>query len=449
MATYDSNRERVVLFGGSDDNGDCDGSGKDACGVTWEWNGDDWTSYAEDPNGVTAPVARGAMGLAYDPNRQVTVLFGGYDANYDNLGDTWEWDGVSWSLRAPADPNGVLAPPPASYVAMAYEPTARRIVLFGGSSDSGDIGDLWTWDGAGWTLVPPSGAGGCGVPPARNGAVMSTTDRGRGVLLFGGAAGFSSYLGDTWLLQDDCWQDLTPVDPNDTPSARWWPAVAYDATTGRVLLQGGTVQFGDDCGTGSSICSDAWWWDGANWARDTTVGTLPPGLTEHTLAYHQGRSRGLLLGGFLPSFEQNANQWVFQSAGALRPTHQVGFVTAVAQPGDLSVCQANPSSCPIRYARMSWTSGGDSQPDGVESPGALLFAWEGGAWTVLGSNSAPSSDPAEITFESFDRARIAGLLFGDGATINISVAPKGIAGWRESDAFLASRYIELELRYRR
>ena len=34
--------------------------------------------------------------MAYDAARGVTVLFGGYDgANY--LGDTWEWNGTSWT----------------------------------------------------------------------------------------------------------------------------------------------------------------------------------------------------------------------------------------------------------------------------------------------------------------------------------------------------------------
>ena len=34
--------------------------------------------------------------LGYDPDRDVWLLFGGFDADGTPLADTWEFDGTSW-----------------------------------------------------------------------------------------------------------------------------------------------------------------------------------------------------------------------------------------------------------------------------------------------------------------------------------------------------------------
>lgn len=81
---YDSARGVTVLFGRYD------GSGG---GETWEWDGSLWTLRA-----TTGPPAREGHALAYDSVRGVTVLFGGYDGS--DAGETWEWDGVGWVLRS-------------------------------------------------------------------------------------------------------------------------------------------------------------------------------------------------------------------------------------------------------------------------------------------------------------------------------------------------------------
>src|SRR5690242_347699 len=38
--------------------------------------------------------------MAYDPARNRLVLFGGFDSAV--LGDTWEWDGQSWTRLTPS-----------------------------------------------------------------------------------------------------------------------------------------------------------------------------------------------------------------------------------------------------------------------------------------------------------------------------------------------------------
>jgi len=96
------------------------------------------------------------------------VLFGGYDAVSD-LGDTWTWDGVSWTQQDVSGPS-----PARSSAAMAT--LNGTVVLFGGLREGSAVipaaeatlSDTWTWDGAKWTKLDVPG------PSARFGAVMVT-----------------------------------------------------------------------------------------------------------------------------------------------------------------------------------------------------------------------------------------------------------------------------------
>ena len=112
--------------------------------------------------------------VAYDISRRVAVLFGGFQAaRYD---ETWEWDGVTWTLRSPA-----VRPAARRDGSLAYDSLRQRMVLFGGNGVAGGLGDTWEWDGGTWMQVATSGS-----PSARDGAQM-TFDATRGVtLLYGG-----------------------------------------------------------------------------------------------------------------------------------------------------------------------------------------------------------------------------------------------------------------------
>lgn len=139
--TYDSASARCLLFGGLTDAGS-------ALGDFWHWDGTAWQVL-----NVPGPPARGGAAMVFDATRQVVVLFGGLDAWVGLLGDTWEWDGARWAQRAPA-----VAPSPRAMPGMAYDPDRGRTLLFGGY---GHLRDTWAWDGARWSpvdsgTVPPS-----------------------------------------------------------------------------------------------------------------------------------------------------------------------------------------------------------------------------------------------------------------------------------------------------
>src|SRR5689334_16778108 len=73
--------------------------------------------------GATSPLPREDMGMAYDQARSEVVLFGGM-ANGGRRGDTWTWDGTTWTQHFPA-----TSPSPRFGMGMAYDETRGEVVL--------------------------------------------------------------------------------------------------------------------------------------------------------------------------------------------------------------------------------------------------------------------------------------------------------------------------------
>src|ERR1051326_5908627 len=96
---YDTVRHVSLLFGGDVSSG--------YSGQTWAWNGSSWTLVSS-----SGPSPRDAMSMAFHSSRGVAVLQGGQDGFVPNT-QTWEWNGSAWTMVASGLPG------PRSYAAMA------------------------------------------------------------------------------------------------------------------------------------------------------------------------------------------------------------------------------------------------------------------------------------------------------------------------------------------
>src|SRR5215472_8076869 len=143
---YDAATGTAVLFGGD--------VPRRTFGDTWTWDGTTWTRQAPPVH----PRARFGAAMAYDAATGTVVLFGG-TGRHGDLGDTWTWDGTTWTKQHPA-----VHPPARSLAAMAYDAATSTAVLFGGFGQK-LFGDTWTWDGTTWTKRPRRPA----RPPALRG----------------------------------------------------------------------------------------------------------------------------------------------------------------------------------------------------------------------------------------------------------------------------------------
>src|SRR6267143_4891698 len=187
---FDPVADRTVLFGGGDRAPHFWADGSNA---TWayDYNTNRWT----DRNPATSPQRRWGHSAAYDAATDLVVLFGGCvtvpweickDAN-----DLWVYDYQTntWTERVQTS-----RPSPRLWAPMAYDPTANRMILFGGSTIQGAAGDTWVYDYVGdtWTNQTPTTSP---DPRARGGMVFDSL--GSGVVLFGGS-GAATFLNDTW-----------------------------------------------------------------------------------------------------------------------------------------------------------------------------------------------------------------------------------------------------------
>lgn len=217
---YDALHGVIILFGG------LAGSPGGILNDTWSWDGTTWTQLHPS----LSPPPRAGVSMAYDAAHSSVVLFGGEStagmASPTPSSDTWTWDGAAWTQERPSS-----SPSPRSYAAMAYDPAARAVVLFGGTGDH-QLGDTWTWNGATWSEQHPPAS-----PPARDHATMAYDLALGSVVLFGGEGTPSPTIGtrlaDTWLWNGTTWAQLHPsVSPPSTMDA----LMAYDTAAQSVLL---------------------------------------------------------------------------------------------------------------------------------------------------------------------------------------------------------------------
>jgi hypothetical protein len=243
----------VLLFGGTDAIGD-------KLGDTWTWDGSTWTPQSP----LNSPTARAGASMAYDPATNEVVLFGGVDGSGNTLNDTWVWNGTNWS-----QPSVGASPPPRHDATMAYDAAAGQIVLFGGDDPTGNpLSDTWLWNGTTWTQAD-IGSG----PSARVQASMAYDAAPPGLssgttgqlVLFGGDDSSGSRLNDTWIWTWDSTTSTgtwTQAAPTTVPPGREAAAMEYDPAMTQLVLFGGDNKSLQDQ-------NDTWTWNGINWIQQS------------------------------------------------------------------------------------------------------------------------------------------------------------------------------------
>ena len=355
---YDSARGVAVLFGWSD-----------SSGKTWEWDGTTWTLRSS-----TGPSFRSSHAMAYDSARGVTVLFGGgyYDHSGEEPelitnGETWEWDGTTWTLRSSTGPS------PRYGHAMAYD-SARGVTVIHGGYDGQTAGgkddETWEWDGTTWTFRSDSGPGLMWLH-----AMSYDSARGVTVLLEDGSP-------DTWEWDGTSWTLRTSV---GAPS-RWRHAMAYDSARGVTVLFGGLLS------SSANPIGDTWEWNGTTW---TPRGNCPSERGRHAMAYDSTRAVTVLFGGLQPphrfgeTWEWNGTTWTLRSSDGPLPR----FDTAMAYDNTRDVT--------VLFGGNAW--------DGSSAYNGETWEWDGATWT-LRSSTGPSPRYRHAT--AYDSARGVTVLFG-------------------------------------
>ncbi|HEX5062778.1 MAG TPA: DUF4215 domain-containing protein, partial [Kofleriaceae bacterium] len=250
--------------------------------------------------------------LVYDPARQRVVMFGGWTPG-PNMGDTWEWDGVTWTRMHPKS-----SPPPRLAPAFAYDVKRRRIVMFGGYqlNYGAPLNDTWVYDGVDWTEILPANK-----PSPRGASAMAWDAKNGVIVLFGGAtSGQCNTCGnsfnttgdpvnDTWTWNGSNWTQLTPPTTGGyiAPAARSTHTMAYDPVNKLILMRGGQC-FGNgvSCTTPDAATYS---WDGTGW-KNTGASNLGGGLYDGWMAFDTNLGKMVLWrGNSGTTYEWSGSGW--------------------------------------------------------------------------------------------------------------------------------------------
>lgn len=288
---YEPSSERLFLYGGS--------AGEVLSDTTWAYDpvANTWTEL--EPSGTLPPPLDGSS-MAYDPNTQRLILFGGFDrfATHaaggwipHNTNDTWAYDPVAntWTELRPAG----TVPPPRLFPTMAYDPAAQKMILFGGEVDVAevseqelesehcflDVNDTWAYDpiANSWTELQPEGA----LPPVRAGHQMVHDSSTGLMIMFGGGQNGGGVFNDTWAYDPvaNTWTELAPS--GALPKARYASAMACDPSSQRVIMFGGSNI------DSSKFFDDIWAYDPVanTWTELKPSGTRPGARAWQSLVY--------------------------------------------------------------------------------------------------------------------------------------------------------------------
>ncbi|MEP7323248.1 MAG: hypothetical protein ABI761_15085 [Saprospiraceae bacterium] len=133
---YDSKRNKTILYGGMGTSPD------ETFEDTWEYNGSSWTLVNEK-----GPGPLHGMGFTYDSKRGQFILFSGMSKSGRNR-STWAFNGSVWNRLSEQ------GPPARAMGYMAYDKKRDRVVMFGGRITwPNDVNDTWEWDGTSWTEI--------------------------------------------------------------------------------------------------------------------------------------------------------------------------------------------------------------------------------------------------------------------------------------------------------
>jgi hypothetical protein len=258
-------------------------------------------SLAGDASALTWTKLKSAKGLppregfasAYDPISKKVVIFGG-DNQGGQLNETWTFDGKTWAQVATN-----VTPGARSDAMMAYDRKIHKLVLFGGYRGFARLSDTWLRDGASstWTQANPKT-----VPPGATGPILFTDPANGHVDMFGGNRGMF-YSRDTFQWTGANWK-LLKLDLMKSPYPRMSSVIAQDPVRKNVVLFGGISD--------NWVVQNTWSWDGAKWMQ-LNPSTQPPPLYRTTGGFDPRSQKVIVFGGGSEAQDQNTT-WAWDGS---------------------------------------------------------------------------------------------------------------------------------------
>jgi hypothetical protein len=405
--TYDATDGYVLLFGGVY-GGSLQFLGESSSfGDTWTYQDGVWTNLT--PHLKSSPDARELVMMAYDPTDKEVVLFGG-ESSYGNPstpvygghGDTWTFVHGAWTNLTSSLST---APSPRFRGGMAYDYHDGYLVLYGGSDPSGSpfLSDTWKFVNDRWTNLTSSVSG---SPPTWARFSLAYDPTGQELVAFGGSIDPTATTGVdyTWVYQNLAWKNDTQT---PSPNGRVYYQMATDWALGGAILYGGSPS----SGAGVPM-NDTWLFKNGSWTNLTAQFTGNPGQRGYEfLAYDPDGGYLVLFGGY----NNNAAETEFNDTWTLGP-NVTAFARADPDATDLGKTVtfstiATPATSGITYSYSGL-------PSGCSSTNASAFTCQP---TVTGLYNF--SVTATTTTGSSDSSYTSFNLSGVPSVISVDFAP--------------------------
>lgn len=343
--------------------------------ATWTFTGNRWANVTGTAG--AAPVARQAAGAVMDSTGGGVVLFGGYgNASPLPLGltDTWRFVHGSWTQLS----TGVPTPEDRLYESMSDDPGSSGILLAGGVDYFNLTGytDTWSFSAGHWTLVTEGPS-----PNPRSGPSMAYDSSTGQVILFGGSG-----LNDTWSFSHGVWSLLHPA---RSPSGRFLATLTDDPADGELVLFGGEAITG---GTRLvSFLNDTWVWANGTWTNITATAQGPPAREAAASAYDSAAKDVVLYGGsdgigdFYDTWTFHGGHWTAAATNGTAPRASVGAALA-DDPSDSGVLLFGGVGSPTKgcpqvgvgpFCRETWTFSGGNWTNRTTSSGPAARWYSG------------------------------------------------------------------------
>jgi len=271
------------------------------------------------------PGGRADAMVAYDNESDVTIIYGGWDdPDPWELDDTWAY---SYNTNTFENMTTTNSPGKREVSSFAYDSQSDLMVLFGGFTDfTGPVltNETWTYsyNTNTWTEMSPATA-----PIARNAAGMVYDAESDRMILFGGTSLLTGYYGDTWAydIESDNWTRMSPA---TSPGARYFPAMAYDEESDRVILFGGRPENAQL----ERTIDDTWAYDfNTDTWTELTPTTHPEARRAHSMVYNSAEDKMVLFAGSDDDdnalrdtwlYDYNSNNWT-QASPTNRPSSRM------------------------------------------------------------------------------------------------------------------------------
>lgn len=234
------------------------------------------------------PAPRNLHAATFNTSNNELLIFGGSTASgEDNL--LWSFRNNTWTQLSSAGPDK------REDSLLIYHKQNNRSYLIGGRSFSSNqnYADFWEWNGSTWNQLSDSNPFGylahtCAAYDEKNNRIV----------LFGGLKQ-GAPSNELWMWSDNEWKQI-PVE-GEWPSARLAASLVYSSAHKKIFLFGGSQ-------TNGTIITDVWQLDGGTWSKKNEAFPRIGNGAYHVAAMED---QFVMFGGFTESRQRSSKQFVY------------------------------------------------------------------------------------------------------------------------------------------